>query len=246
MLVMPTFAQSVSKQINDVKRSSRYLSAEATLETEEDAYKLAEELLTKQISEYVAEQKDLKSAPNVIVKDVAGKAEKMQMNRGTMVRVFLYVKKSDILAADNTRILVQPANKTPLNKSEPTSTVEPIAEETDSMSVATIEEKESTPKVQDNVSWQKEVMNRIFQSENIAKAQEVLKRLKVEMKIKRYGSPDSCKNAEKCYWIIFEDNGNIITILGTGRNERINYKTMEKDALTNYTGKGAMWFTLAI
>lgn len=45
--------QSISKQINDIKRSSKYLSAEATLETESKAYELANELLAKQISEFI-------------------------------------------------------------------------------------------------------------------------------------------------------------------------------------------------
>ena len=107
LTTLMTGAQSISKQINDIKRSDAYLSAEATLETTEKAYALAQELLSKQIEEYAASQKSLKKAPNVIVKDVAGKAEQLQMNRGQMVRVFLYVKKSDIIAANNTQVLVK-------------------------------------------------------------------------------------------------------------------------------------------
>ena len=112
--------QSISKQINDIKRSSKYLSAEATLETESKAYELANELLAKQISEFIQEKGGLQNANTIIVKNVAGKIEKMQMKRGTMSRVFLYVQKSDIIAADNIRVIENNSRKNVIEKSEKT------------------------------------------------------------------------------------------------------------------------------
>ena len=60
LATMGAGAQSLSKQINDVKRSDDYITAEATMDTPESAYALAQELLAKQIEEYVAGQKELK------------------------------------------------------------------------------------------------------------------------------------------------------------------------------------------
>ena len=224
IISLSALGQSISKQINDIKRSSHYITAEATMETEAKAYELAQELLGKQIAEYASEQKSLKKAPNVIVKDVAGKAEKMQMNRGSMVRVFLYVKKNDIIAADNTRILVQNVQ----NENADSST------------------EHDADIINDGQSeWKQNTINEILRCNSVGEAKSLMDRLRTEMKIKRYGVPNNCKNPEKCYWLIFDEQENIITVLGTGSSERTNFRTKEMDTLMNYSGKGAIWFTLA-
>lgn len=264
-VIIPTFSfgQSVSKQINDIKRSSQYISAEATMETEAKAYELAEELLGKQISEYASAQKSLKKAPNVIVKDVAGKAEKMQMNRGTMVRVFLYVKKSDIIAADNTRVLVQNVPRqdgtpqkeiiTKVSSEEQefrdqniSSTVEPIESKIPEAGSDDISENENRSfEITVAESWKQAVIDELLNSGSIGEARKLMERYRSELKIKRYGSPNNCKNPEKSLWIIFNEQDQIVTILGEGNQERTNYRTNESDNLTNYSGKGAIWFTFA-
>lgn len=260
IISFPALCQSISKQINDIKRSSHYITAEATMETETNAYELAQEILGKQIAEYASEQKSLKKSPNVIVKDVAGKAEKMQMNRGTMVRVFLYVKKSDIIAADNTRVLVQNAQASS-QKSDTNS--QQVSEEqraqtsTDFVSFAeTIEgdsyENTDSSRLQNTDilndvqgGWQENTINEILLCKTVVEAKSLMDRLHTEMKIKRYGAPSNCKSPEKCYWLIFDEQENIITVLGTGNSERTNFRTKGADTLANYSGKGAIWFTLA-
>lgn len=255
-------AQSVSKQINDIKRSSQYVSAEATMETEAQAYELAEELLSKQISEFASSQKSLKDAPNVIVKDVAGKAEKLQMNRGTMTRVFLYVKKDDIMAADNTRVLVQPQKSETSDDGEkpareekekkkqkksksgqtgdvPVATVVPVSPETP---VAGSEEGGGTRLT---ASWQQTVIDDLLACPTVTAARGMLTRLRAERKIKRFGSADNCPDASTCFWLIFDEDGRVVTILGDGQAERTNFRTMDKDLLSNYKGRGAIWFTLS-
>lgn len=255
-------AQSVSKQINDVKRSSHYISAEATMETEAQAYELAEELLSKQISEFASSQKTLKKAPNVIVKDVAGKAEKLQMSRGTMVRVFLYVKKDDIIAADNTRVLIQPQTqpeetiKTETDKKsakkekekqkksgevdEPfVSTVEPVSQPYDTTT------SEGDKSLLLPISWQQAVIDDLLACPTITEVRGLIARLHAEKKIKRFGSADNCPNSSNSFWVIFNAENQVVTVLGNGQAERTNFRTLTKDTLSNYKGKGAIWFTLS-
>ena len=260
IISLSALGQSISKQINDIKRSSHYITAEATMETEAKAYELAQELLGKQIAEYASEQKSLKKAPNVIVKDVAGKAEKMQMNRGSMVRVFLYVKKNDIIAADNTRILVQnvqtesqksginsqqaPEEQEPQATTDFVSLAEPIKSEADENADSSTEHDADI--INDGQSeWKQNTINEILRCNSVGEAKSLMDRLRTEMKIKRYGVPNNCKNPEKCYWLIFDEQENIITVLGTGSSERTNFRTKEMDTLMNCSGKGAIWFTLA-
>lgn len=260
IISLSALGQSISKQINDIKRSSHYITAEATMETEAKAYELAQELLGKQIAEYASEQKSLKKAPNVIVKDVAGKAEKMQMNRGSMVRVFLYVKKNDIIAADNTRILVQnvqtesqksgtksqqaPEEQNPQATTDFVPFAEPI--ESEAVENASPLTEHNADIINDGQSeWKQNTINEILQCNSVGEAKSLMDRLRTEMKIKRYGAPNNCKNPEKCYWLIFDEQENIITVLGTGSSERTNFRTKETDTLVNYSGKGAIWFTFA-
>lgn len=238
-------AQSVSKQINDIKRDTAYISAEATLETEAKAYELAEELLTHQIEEYIGDRKVLRKAPNVIVKDVAHKAERIMMNRGEMTRVFLYVKKSDVIAAQNTRVLVQPGNvkSTDENSGQPgTVVIEAPAVPNDTAKNDTIAKREGTI---EPPSWQRQVIDDLLKCATVTEAQSVLSRLQAEMKVKRYGRPDNCSHPDKCYWLIFDGEGKVITVLGPGIFERTNYRTNTTDNLSNFRGNGAVWFTLS-
>lgn len=249
IMASTVMGQSVSKQINDIKRSKQYISAEATMETEEQAYALAEELLAKSISEYVADKKDLKQAANVIVKDVAGKAEKLQMKRGEMARVFLYVKKNDIIAADNTRVLVQPNNtaakETEKKKGEEKSKTARASDSSPDL-VSTVEDiKGDAPSDVAAGSWQVKAINELLACESLAEAQKKLEEMKTDMQVKRYGAPATCRNPEKCCWLIFDEQQNIVTVLGEGSDSRINHKTQQADKLSNYKDHNAIWFMLA-
>lgn len=213
-----TQAQSISKQINDVKRSDAYLSAEATLETKEKALALAHELLAQQIEEYAATQQQLKQAPNVIVKDVASKAQLLQMKRGEMVRVFLYVKKTDIIAANNTQVLVQPSNPP--------------------------QQHQFTPPTPLN-SWQQQAINDLQACPNVNLLQEKLGQLRSQRKVKRFGAPDTCRRPDEAYWAILDAEGNLVTILApASQGQRTNLRTGQNDTLANYQGMGAIWFTM--
>ncbi len=258
-------AQSVSKQINDIKRNGDFISAEATMDTEAQAYQVAEELLSKQLEEYVGEQKALKKAPNVIVKDVAGKAEKLQMSRGTMTRVFLFVKKSDVIAADNTRVFVQPKNtpaketvakkKAEESKSapqpavapQPTATPQPTAVPQPAASpqpAPVTEATEGDQSLRLQKTWQQTVIDDLLACANVTEARAKMNRMRAELKLKRYGSPDTCKNPVKSFWLIF-DGEEIITILGPGTADRTNFRSLTIDNLKNYSGKDAIWFTMS-
>lgn len=251
--------QSISKQINDIKRNSQYICAEATMQTEAEAYELADELLAKQISEFVSDHKSLKKATNVIVKDVAGKAEKIQMNRGAMTRVFLYVKKSDIIAADNTRVLVQAADSAEPTKLAEVGETNKNVEQIDESFVSQVEEVEEV-EASDSCSnaeigyvddlglpykWQEELIKDLLDCSNKAEAIELMNRLRAERKLKKYGAANTCLNPARSFWLIFDDNENVVTILGEGNAERTNFRSLTKDSLDKYSGMGAIWFTMS-
>ena len=259
LLCMPIvmIGQSISKQINDIKRSPKYIYAEATLETEAKAYELANELLANQISEYLAEKGSLKKAETIVVKNVSGKAERLQMKRGTMTRIFLYVKKKDIMPVENMRVIVNKEErkekaKTPLETSSEIEEVESVDSIgsvyemiADVDSVGINETNFNTAIASSYPTWQQEVIYTLIGSSSLKNSLYLIDRFKTELKIKRHGPASNCRNPHECYWIIFNDNEQVMTILGPGSEERMNFVTFEKDTLKNYSGKSAIWFTLS-
>lgn len=93
--------------ITKVKRSpGTYVYAEATCRTEEEAKSIAEDVFLQNINEYVASQKKLRGANNIVVNNQKGLQQTVTLPRGSnMHRVFMYVKKNDIIPADNSVVL---------------------------------------------------------------------------------------------------------------------------------------------
>ena len=267
--------QSDSKKINSIKRNPSYLYAEATMETEEEAFNTAKEALMTYIQEYIDSRKSLSNANSVIVKDIANRCERMQMMRGDMYRVLVYVKKNDIIPAANSETIDRPnsavvkdtivavkADTTALKQAD-TMAVNAVAVDDGLPTVNEINNKpnvfgnnsEEKEAVEQNmvetaakleIAWQQRVIDELLEASSLTEAKAMLNRFKAEFKVKRYGSYNECKNIGESFWLIVENGGGSVkAILGPGADERTNFKTMIKDRLGNYSGYDAIWFTLA-
>lgn len=122
MLVMfaSAFAQSneeAKKKINSIKKNSLYIYAEATAATPEEAGSKAEEKLYDEINQWVATKKKLRNSTNIVVNNRTELWTSVTMPRGNMHRSFIYVKKSDIIPADNVEVLVNSSVSEPLTSS---------------------------------------------------------------------------------------------------------------------------------
>ena len=288
-------AQTTSKEINNIKRNQMYLYSESTMATEAEARDVANELLMKQIEEYIATKRKLTNADNVLIKNISTKSESMTMMRGTMYRVFVYVKKSDIEGVNNTTVINAKSGTTisvndkPSNSNNvPATTVStenatidiPESEiavemepdevvDTDIPVVAntvqpTIEAEktpvvETTPvptpkepvtqsadKAEPSLSgWKQDAINSLLKCADLASFRARLNRLKAEYKIKNYGTVDRCPSVANSFWAIFDEKGKLVTILGSGQTERIDYRTMTKSSLEAHKGMNALWFNFA-
>ena len=214
--------ESITKQINKIKRDNRYIYAESTKASEGEALGEAKEMLSFYIDEYVASKKKLNEANNIIVKDLQSKIDCLQMKRGTMIRAFVYVKKTDIIPAENATVAEVPK--------EPD--METPAGETPSDGI-----------VADIPNWQQELIQELMEKRSLIDAKAHLNRLKAEYKIKHHGSAANAKNIERLYWVVESDG--CLTVLGPGSDKRVNYRTMQYDNLSNYSGKNAIWFEMA-
>lgn len=226
--------QSDSKTINSIKRDNSYLYEEATAKNADEAYQSASELLKRRIEEYVAEEKKLRTAENIIIKDMKSCTEQIQMQRGYMTRVFLYVKKKDILPAEANVSVMHNDNKVE----------DPKKKDKESVPEAKIEEITDTDSsLKLPVAWQQEVIDDLLVCKTIAEAKTLLSRQKSEFKVKRYGTYATCSDKTTCFWVTSDANGNLLTVLGPGAEERTNFRTLSKETVK--INSNATWFIIA-
>ena len=240
LLALPALCQeSDNKKINKIKRDNQYLYDESTMKDPQEAYESAMVLLNQRIDEYVKTKKKFKSSDNIIIKDIASKSERIQMPRGELTRVFVYVKKSDIIPAENSTMR-ENAGKKEDPEPEPDklkSEVTPITPAGDVIS-GDASLRLSTP-------WQQEVIDQLLACTTLIEAKALLNRQKAEYKVKRIGSRDNCRNAADCFWVVGDAGGSLVTVLGPGSTERTNFRTLQRDALENFGDATALWFIMA-
>ena len=236
LLSVMAMGQSDSKTINTIKRDKSYIYEESTAKDADEAYQSARELLRLRIEEYIAEEKKLRKAEKIIVRDVESVTEEIKVQRGELTRVFLYVKKKNILPAEANVSVMDNDNKTQDEKTVVEAEAESVANE------AEASPGDSANKLP--IAWQQNVIDKLLGCRTLAEARSVLGREKAEYRVKRYGTPATCADKTACFWITGDADGRLITVLGPGSTERTNFKTLSKEA-GNIGSEAAIWFTLA-
>lgn len=119
------FAQAdraeIKKQINKIKKSQAYISAEATMPTEAEAMDVANQLLVMEINNWIQSKRHSDEVQQVVLQDINSCKEMLDMKRGTQVRAFVYVKKKDI-------VLIKGEGQIVLNENEQGADLRPLAE----------------------------------------------------------------------------------------------------------------------
>jgi len=207
-------------KINSIKKSDKYIYAEATQPTLEEAYALAEEILHSNINEWVEQNKKMRGTQNIILRNTSEEWNKLDLPRGDMFRAFMYLAKTDIIPAENVVILEK-------------KTVDmPVVTEDETFS------NERTSEIPIDILT--EVMNiHVF-----GDIEPCLIKLKEEDKITDYNKYASIKDVENYCMIIYNREGRIEALLSTGKGERMNLQTNKKDNLSNYKGCGAICFKI--
>lgn len=234
-----------SKSVNAIKRSSQYLYAEATMDTVQDAYEVAKELLIGNIKEYASEKKAFRDK-DILVKDIASHCDSIQLRRGEMYKVFLYVKKDDIQGVKDNLTVIGETALAPAGllqgPAEASETVEPQDEGLD------VNPENSTIAGDASLllpgEWQQDVIDKLLEAPSYEKARALVNRFRAETKIKRAGPEETCKDRSACYWLVGYEGG-VVTVLGPGTGERTDFKNLTKTTMEYYQGLDLYWFTLA-
>lgn len=210
--------ESIRKQINSIKKSNAYLYGEATAETEEDAKSIAEDILYHEINEWVAKKKKLKGNSNIFVNNKKEFQTFYSLPRGNMFRSFVYVKKSDIVSGEGYVELIPSASS---------------KVEIESSKVEEISDSPVYP----------EVVNMIASYSDYYNMADKIKELKASGRIGHYARYASLEKPEIYYLAIYNTEGKVVAVLTPGAN-RTNVITGKPDKVTNYSGCGAIGFTV--
>ena len=190
VFALTTFSQSVEEQkkkINTIKKSSSYIYAEATLDNEQDALDLAQELLYQRVNEYIANKKKFKDAKETVIINQNYASEQIKLPRGNMYRAFMFVKKSDVIPTENAVV-----GRVETKEDEP-STVEFI---------------------QDNTE---DVITTIRNLRTLEEMRSELSRLKQEDKIASYAKYSELASPENFILIIYNKQGLVKAVLSEGK-----------------------------
>ena len=212
-------SEEAKKTINSIKKNSQYIYAEATAATQQDAKDLAEEILYEEINSYVASKKKMRINPKIVINNRKELVSSLALPRGNMFRSFIYVKKSDVLAVENSEMI---GNKTS-NGETAAATTTPV--------VSTV-----TPVYADEVK-------QVMACSTFDEVKNLMTKLKSEGKIRHFGGYASLEDPDPYYLAIYNRQYQIVAVLTPGPN-RTNTKTGEEDKVTNYKGCGAVGFVL--
>ena len=221
-VVVAAFSQSVEEQkkkIASIKKSSDYIYAEVTTTDQQQAIDLATDLLHNNVNEWAAKKKAFAGSSKIITINTNYTIEQLTMPRANMYRAFMYVKKSDIIPADNVVVRDTPVEVAAASDSKP-------------------KEAKVTPISDSNRDY---VVSQLLPINNTGQLSAKLEELKTNDKIVEYANLKGLKDKNKAEYImvVFNKEGNIEAILSEGEN-RINLQTSAPDQLTNYKGRGAI------
>ncbi|NPD81433.1 hypothetical protein HPS57_05545 [Prevotella sp. PINT] len=241
--------ESPSKTINKIKRDGSYVYAEATAKTREEAAEAAKQLLLIEISQYVATKKKFSGADQVLIKDMQTESQSIEMPRGDMTRVFLYVKKNDLIAAET----VEAVNQKTLNAITPRPEPKKVKEEKKAAPARKEEVAETVthkvltvndPSLKD---WQKKLVQDVMDRQEFHKVKLALNKYKSQYKVKRLGSNEtSCPNPSEAFYVVFGNGGSITQFIsadtGSGRIDYVSGKSADARGIES---KKHVWFTLS-
>ena len=156
-----------------------------------------------------------------------------------MVKVFLYVKKSDIQTAENVTLLSGGG------ASKPEEIVPGNVEKVELERAP----EENTSSAQ-NISlrlesaWQQNAVDQLLSAGSFAAAKAMLARMKAEYKIKNTGPLSSCRRPAESFMLVGKD-GKVQTVLGPGADTRTDFRTLTSVPATLPDQADIIWFTFA-
>lgn len=221
-----TLAQSNRlDDINAIKKSPNYLYAESTMRTADEALEVAQDLLREEIIQWTINETDT-PMDSIKAQELSLKADTMMMPRVDMIRVFVYIRKTEVFPS------------TPIVPTTP----EPSKDSTlvnDTIKQILLDRFVPKPNYTHG-----DILNKMMKARNFFELRDIMEPMKKNGEIADYGKYATARDPVNCYLIIYDPAGNIVAWLGRGKDKRQNLKTGKSDSEHNYRGCGAIWFKL--
>lgn len=226
-------------QINKIKRSQSYLSAEATMPTEEEAMRQAKELLVTEINDWIAGKRKGASVKQVVLQDISTCTQRLDMKRGVRTRAFVYVKKSEI-------ILIYGEGQIMLSEDEKGAELQPLAEISEPIKIEPVKgtsKEEKLISTVEKINPRQENLEKILGAKTMADMKLVFASLKKQGEIS-YGVYTSDAIREQCYLLFYTRTGEVKGVVEKNGKEMKNVRTTEIADMAFFSGCGAYWFIL--
>ena len=221
----------VTKNINKIKRDTMYIYAESTTKDLSEAYNNARAILEMQVGDWVRKQHPSESIEVCIVK-AKEHLLRLDTRRGELYRVFVYVRKSDIMPiADKSEVAVFEV-ESPTEKKIPEAAPAIIVTEEPP-------EQELPPTLE--LTSEEKVMRQI---KSFYDVEPYIKGLKEKGKLNKYGIFATLPTDDDCHIFVYDKQGNISALLRKSGIVQYNLDTLKEDNVKNYKNCGAIWFQL--
>ena len=216
-------------QINKIKRSQSYLSAEATMPTEEEAIQQAKELLVSEINDWVASKRKSGEVKQVVLQDI----------NTCRTRAFVYVKKNEI-------VLIYGEGQIMLSEEEKGADLQPLSEISEPVKIESAKKSAKDEKMVstvEKINPEQESLNQVLAAKTMTEMKQVFASLKEQDRIS-YGvyAPETV--AEQCYLLFYTRTGEVKGVLKKNDKELNDVRTKEATDIAVFSGCGAYWFIL--
>jgi len=195
-----------------------------------------------QIKEYTGSKKAFEDK-DILIRNINSSRDSVQLRRGDMIKVFLYVKKSDIQTAENATLLAAAAPEKPQEAPVPGNVEKVVLPEPEEKAPEAAPGKEDAS-LKLELAWQQNVVDQLIGATSFSSAKALLSRMKAEYKIKKTGPLSTCKNPAECFMLIGKD-GKVETVLGPGSSTRTDFRTLTSAPATLPAHMDIIWFTFA-
>lgn len=266
LLGASAMAQSPALEVKKIqKNTEKYINAESTAPSEDEARSNAMRQLIDMSKNYVETNNHGAKISDEAIKSTV---KEIIIPRGDFTRVFVYSSREDLISASNGSAPsnVVPKEDNPRNDESVSGEItsenspnrandETVAYDTNTENIPfeeteTVSGEDFAAQVPTEIASEisgistipaalQEVITSLHNSNSLMDATKILYRFKNKSFLSNYGSPRESHNSAASYWVV-EDNGQI-TVLGPEiRGYRKNFRTGQPDALYNYS-KG-LWF----
>lgn len=266
LLGASAMAQSPALEVKKIqKNTEKYINAESTAPSEDEARSNAMRQLIDMSKNYVETNNHGAKISDEAIKSTV---KEIIIPRGDFTRVFVYSSREDLISASNgsapSNVVPKEDNprnvenvsgeitseNSPNRANDETVTYDTNTENIPFEETETVSGEDFAAQVPTEIASEissistipaalQEVITSLHNSNSLMDATKILYRFKNKSFLSNYGSPRESHNSAASYWVV-EDNGQI-TVLGPEiRGYRKNFRTGQPDALYNYS-KG-LWF----